>query len=342
MVKLLRIFATAVCILVIALNAYSHVFSKNASSISVLQEINILQSGTFAEQINIISDANLIDLVQKLRLKEDVDNNRYLIKLGTQALPKSMGVYDAREGASSSGATWKLRFSKILFLMVAFSFVALFIAGFTNRIVIFYDWRDYFDTLMIFASIVIGALLINFFDGDGPMQFIVLSATTIGSIYYCIKTLRSSIVHNSSIILGSVVGVFKILISAILAILIICKFLDLIAKNGTAATRFASTLFLGLFMYILYMFINGERVDERRCEIAESQEIGEKNERCANKKMQAKVDADILGAKNEEDAGTSHFEASAVNKKAEEAVHVLGHKIGKEIIGEVLKKNLKK
>jgi len=156
----------------------------------------------------------------------------------------------------------------ILGIVLLVSFVIIFIAGMTNRVVIFNDGWDLFWTGLIFVIpilfIVVGSLLqenksitekelIYVFLGGGILSFLCI-----------LKVIFSSIKHNG-LILGLFIGFFKILSAVIVAILsigLIGRIFD--SENATFSQRMFALLFFGILLFVIGKLINGIEVKERR------------------------------------------------------------------------------
>ena len=168
-------------------------------------------------------------------------------------------------GATSSVA--KARIFKLLLIGAVCSLIALLVAGGTNRIVIFYDWKDVGLTLMIFGSMIITSFLIWMFDGDKIMEKIILGLGSIAMLYFSVRTIVSSVKHNKSIALGVIVGLFKIFVSMILGLLAAGKLSDALKKTNSLGVRIFATVALGILFYVASILVNGERVNDRRASI---------------------------------------------------------------------------
>ena len=183
-----------------------------------------------------------------------------LTKESSSAMPS-----ENMNGATSSVA--KARIFKLLLIGAVCSLIALLVAGATNRIVIFYDWKDVGLTLMIFGSMIITSFLIWMFDGDKIMEKIILGLGSIAMLYFSARTIVSSVKHNKSIALGVIVGVFKIFVSMILGLLAAGKLSDALKKTNSLGVRIFATVALGILFYVASILVNGERVNDRRASI---------------------------------------------------------------------------
>lgn len=186
------------------------------------------------------------------------------VEIGAADSSTSFEVTTQDSNGSSTNGLATQRLIKISFLAALSSFALLLFAAFTNRVVIFYDWVDFGKTLLIFVSLVVSALLILYFDGDWLMQALFGGAAILVAVYYMVYTFKSSISHNSSVVIGLFVGFFKILFSLIMAILVLGKFSDFKNNNKSGGDKLAALIFLAFFGFLTYLFVNGDRVEQRR------------------------------------------------------------------------------
>lgn len=159
-------------------------------------------------------------------------------------------------------------FINFVFFFFLLSFIAMIIAGATKKIVIYYDIKDFFISLVGFGLIL--ALLIYYQDTDfeslSRVQRFFWGASLMGTGLFFIKSIKSSIQHNRSIVLGVIVGIFKML----MAFVGVVSLLGLIGKIfGIGEDEsYSSSLgaFLGLavvlilFVWLFKSLINGEQV----------------------------------------------------------------------------------
>ena len=156
----------------------------------------------------------------------------------------------------------------ILGIVLLVSFVIIFIAGMTNRVVIFNDGWDLFWTVSIFVIpilfIFVGSLLQENKSITEKELIYVFLGGGILSLLCILKVIFSSIKHNG-LILGLFIGFFKILSAVIVAILsigLIGRIFD--SENATFFQRMFALIFFGILLFVIGKLINGIEVRERR------------------------------------------------------------------------------
>ena len=159
----------------------------------------------------------------------------------------------------------------ILGIVLLVSFVIIFIAGMTNRVVIFNDGWDLLWTALIFIIpilfIIVGSLLQENKSITEKELIYVLLGGGILSLLCILKVIFSSIKHNG-LILGLFIGFFKILSAVIVAILsigLIGRIFD--SENATFFQRMFALLFFGILLFVIGKLINGIEVRDRRLEL---------------------------------------------------------------------------
>ena len=150
------------------------------------------------------------------------------------------------------------------------SFIALLVAGMTNRVVIFADGKDLTWTLTIFVApviaFVIGATLVP--EGrefaDETAAAVVSSIGGVIGLIACGMTFMLSIKHNG-LVLGIIIGVFKIMASLLAAICAIGLLGKIFGKDtGSFASRMFAVVVFGILLWMIQKLINGDEVYARR------------------------------------------------------------------------------
>lgn len=157
------------------------------------------------------------------------------------------------------------RFVKISLIVVVGCFIVLIILGMTNRVVIFFNWTDFYVTLGIFLSLVIGLLISGIvFDDDPMMQDITIYTSIASATVFGIATIYFSIKHNKNIILGLIIGILKVLISVFSALILFAKILEVTNSDKSLSDKFSAAVVIAGIIWFLHAMINGEEVYERR------------------------------------------------------------------------------
>jgi len=162
-----------------------------------------------------------------------------------------------------------------LFAAVVGIILILVLMGLSNRIVVFYDWDDFFITVSPIYTLI-GTFFVEAYFGEGTTGANI--TTTVGSllaIAAVIWVFISSVRHNG-LIIGLPVAILKIvgsLLASIMAIALVGKIFSPDAYNPLSVDRFFSSNFaarifyivlFGIFMWILFKMVNGEKVMQRR------------------------------------------------------------------------------
>lgn len=156
-----------------------------------------------------------------------------------------------------------------------FCFVGLFVAGMTNKVVVYYDGMDLFWSLSPFIFPVLGTIIASSLlptvpEGiDKPSEFsdtsatVIIVASVLMSLFGIFKTFVASIKHNG-MTLGIIVAIFKIVTALLAAICTIGLLQKLFQKDRSLGQFFVSIVLLGAFAWVMKKLINGRAVYESR------------------------------------------------------------------------------
>jgi len=151
---------------------------------------------------------------------------------------------------------------------VVVAFIAMLIAGATNKIVIYFDGGDFLVSFMPWGSLLIGMILLNIYQHEGDVDFDALSgvqsfiwyASLLSSAVFFAWSMKLSITHNRSVVLGLIVGLFKIL-SAFLGILVLVGQVGrMFSDESSTKDALLAMLVFGVFIWLGKKLINGEQV----------------------------------------------------------------------------------
>ncbi len=160
---------------------------------------------------------------------------------------------------------------KLFFVIFTFSFLAILIAGATNKVTIFNDYGDLWLTLGLVIWPVVGFMILalitpenasdNYNIALGSSAAVVTTTiTSFATLYSLIKTMSNSINANGTVV-GMVIGIFKILSSIIIIFSVIGFFNKINEKNTSYGNKLIFiSIFTFLFYWILKTLVNGERV----------------------------------------------------------------------------------
>tara|TARA_B100000963_G_scaffold321329_1_gene304517 strand:+ start:763 stop:1272 length:510 start_codon:yes stop_codon:yes gene_type:complete len=160
---------------------------------------------------------------------------------------------------------------KLFFVIFTFSFLAILIAGATNKVTIFNDYGDLWLTLGLVIWPVIGFMILAIITPENASDNynIVLGSsaaiatttiTAFTTLYSLVKTMTNSINANGTVV-GVVVGIFKILSSIIIIFSVVGFFNKVTEKNtGYGNKLIFLSIFTFIFYWVLKILVNGERV----------------------------------------------------------------------------------
>ena len=156
------------------------------------------------------------------------------------------------------------------------SFIAVFLAGMTNRVVIFADGKDLMWTLLIFVAPVIGFVIGATLAPEGqefsdePVAVVVISIGGVVALIACVMTFILSVKHNGPV-LGIIIGIFKIMAAILAAVCAIGLLGKIFGKDtGSFAARMFAVVVFGILLWMMTKLINGDEVYERRAALRKS------------------------------------------------------------------------
>ena len=165
------------------------------------------------------------------------------------------------------------QFTKTLLIIFVICFTTALIAGMTNKVVIYFNFKDLFISFMVTGIWFVAAILVVIYSTEGQgenlntMQTNILYITAGISILCAIFTIKQSAQHNRNIPLGLLIGVFKI-ITGLLFILIALGYLfgksSSESENSSGMGALIIILLLGIFVWIAVKLINGEEVYRKK------------------------------------------------------------------------------
>ena len=154
-------------------------------------------------------------------------------------------------------------------IVVAVAFIVMLIAGAANKIVVYFDTKDFLISFMPWGSIILAYILINIYHhGEGEVNFEHLSGMQtfvwyVGiacSVIFFIWSMKLSITYNRAVSLGFFVGIFKTL-SSLLGVLIVVGNIGKVLDNKSSKKdMFIAMLVIGIFVWFGKKLINGKQV----------------------------------------------------------------------------------
>ncbi len=159
------------------------------------------------------------------------------------------------------------------------SFLVLFIMGVTNRVVVFSDGQDLFNSISIIISPLVAILLLVFFAPENPPQdydyiwgsvsSTIVSIVLSGWFLYSVLMTYIQSIKDNGVLMGLVVGTFKVTSAIIItcfAIGWLNRFFD--GNHKSLLTYIMMTIVLGVFVWVIKKLVNGEGVASRRSELS--------------------------------------------------------------------------
>ena len=156
---------------------------------------------------------------------------------------------------------------KLFFILLGVIFVGTVIAGATNKVVIFFNWSDLINTIMIFICplVIGGGGMAIFQDQNGEInettETIIMVLTAITTAFFIIKSFMLSIKYNKSLLVGLFIGLMKTVI-AILGVLILIGYVNELLDDEykSIGQWILMVLILGLFVWLGKKLVNGQSV----------------------------------------------------------------------------------
>jgi len=153
-------------------------------------------------------------------------------------------------------------------IAIVISFVAMLIAGTTNKIVIYFDASDFFISFMPCGSMITGLILLNIYQHEGNVDFNLLSemqtfiwyvSISMSAIFF-IWSIKLSIRYNRSISLGIFVGIFKMLSALLGAVVLVGQVGKIFSNDSSMKDALIAMLIFSIFIWLGKNLINGKQV----------------------------------------------------------------------------------
>jgi hypothetical protein len=154
-------------------------------------------------------------------------------------------------------------------IIVFILFIAIFYAGAAKKIVIYYDYKDLFSS--------IGALLCLFFffailqesptESERSNKFLLWVVTPLLgllSLYLLLLNFKNSVMHNRSLPLGCLIGIFKLAYVILAFTIIFAQFSDAKDRRRSFGDVIVAALIVGVAVWITTVLVNGKEVYKQK------------------------------------------------------------------------------
>lgn len=152
-----------------------------------------------------------------------------------------------------------------LVILVFVGFIALLIAGATNKVVIYFDLKDFAVSFAPWGTLLITMILINIYGKEGAtkyttIQYLVLFAGSLIAAGFFIWSIRLSIFYNRSTALGVIVGLFKVFSALLGTLAIFSQFSQMTSDRASARDVIKAAIWISILTWLGKKLINGEEV----------------------------------------------------------------------------------
>ena len=160
----------------------------------------------------------------------------------------------------------------VLLFLILITFLILLALGFSNRVIIFNDGLDLFQTLGIIIIPIIAYIYVEMTMPEGADNYLqslhyqenstIYFLSLIVSLCLIISTIFTSIYHNG-IIFGLLISFLKVLLCSILLILILGLIFGDNKENKRKRPLYQTVFLLGILGWVTSKLINGNAVRKR-------------------------------------------------------------------------------
>lgn len=150
-------------------------------------------------------------------------------------------------------------------LLVLVGSIALLIAGATNKVVIYFDLKDFAVSFAPWGTLLITAILLNIYGKEGAteytaIQYLILFAGSAISAGFFIWSIRLSIFYNRSTVLGIIIGLFKVFSALLGTFAIFSQFSRMTSDRVSARDVIKAAIWISILTWLGKKLINGEEV----------------------------------------------------------------------------------
>jgi hypothetical protein len=159
----------------------------------------------------------------------------------------------------------------ILAIILACIGILLLVAGAFRKVVIYYDTSDMVMSLvaglfLIFVYNVNDIKEVHFFASEFMnilLKWTLVVMCYLGAVASTLITFKNAIYYNKNIVIGTFIGLFKLLFIAITSIVMVAQGIRILEQKSGRDILVASFI-LGVFGSLVRIMINGQEVYERK------------------------------------------------------------------------------
>lgn len=149
--------------------------------------------------------------------------------------------------------------------------LGVFVGGLTRHVVVYYDNKDL--NISFGVSFLMLVAILTFFSADmdgraGTTEYYLYlmgaGVCAFASLILLIISFYNAVHYNRSILIGLVVGIFKIPFAWITIVFIFDSFCSIFLKGRKAGERLTSAFLAIFFAAILTALVNGPEVHEKK------------------------------------------------------------------------------
>lgn len=146
--------------------------------------------------------------------------------------------------------------------------IGIVIAGASNKVVVYYNFKDFMISFMSTGSMILAFVLVGVYQPEGNASYETLTKTQesilslgfVAAFIFFAWSLILSIKYNRNIFIGLLIGVFKVF-AALLGILVLVGQVGRIFDNKASYREAAvAMLIFAVFIWLGNKLINGEEV----------------------------------------------------------------------------------
>jgi hypothetical protein len=157
----------------------------------------------------------------------------------------------------------------LLGLAVFILFLGIFYAGAAKKVVIYYNTKDLFISV---GALITPLMIYVFLQGEkiesetvkAIIYYVLAPTLVLLSLYLLYLNFNNGIFHNKNLVLGLVIGLFKLVYVVLAFAVILAQFSDAKDRRRSFGDVIVATLVVGLAVWITSVLINGKEVYKQK------------------------------------------------------------------------------